>query len=161
MASTLGNAGRGDPRIEVRITDINMPGMDGYELAAKASRMQGLQVVVVSGKAASCAWWHATHTAGAREAYPNRLTVLTIRRRSAAGFFDRGDFVITAGISFDYLCSLRRIHLTKAPLRLIVHDRELQALNCGAAMRERLANANAAVVLRLCLIAVDLTRDDY
>jgi two-component system, cell cycle response regulator CpdR len=40
-----------DPRIEVLITDIHMPGMDGYELAERARRMKkGLQVIVVSGK---------------------------------------------------------------------------------------------------------------
>jgi two-component system cell cycle response regulator CpdR len=40
-----------DPRIEVLITDIHMPGMDGYELAERARRLKkGLQVIVVSGK---------------------------------------------------------------------------------------------------------------
>jgi two-component system, cell cycle response regulator CpdR len=40
-----------DPRIEVLITDIHMPGMDGYELAEKAQRLKrGIQVIVVSGK---------------------------------------------------------------------------------------------------------------
>jgi two-component system cell cycle response regulator CpdR len=41
-----------DSRIEVLITDINMPGMDGYELAEKARRMrEGLKVIVLSGHA--------------------------------------------------------------------------------------------------------------
>ena len=41
-----------DARIEVLITDINMPGMDGYELAEKATRMrEELKVIVLSGHA--------------------------------------------------------------------------------------------------------------
>ena len=40
-----------DDRIEILITDINMPGMDGYELAEKASDMrEGLKVIVLSGR---------------------------------------------------------------------------------------------------------------
>ena len=40
-----------DPRIEILITDINMPGMDGYELAEKAKRVrEGLKVIVLSGE---------------------------------------------------------------------------------------------------------------
>jgi two-component system cell cycle response regulator CpdR len=40
-----------DERIEILITDINMPGMDGYELAEKAKRMrEGLKVIVLSGR---------------------------------------------------------------------------------------------------------------
>ena len=40
-----------DDRIEILITDINMPGMDGYELAEKAARMrEGLNVIVLSGR---------------------------------------------------------------------------------------------------------------
>jgi two-component system, cell cycle response regulator CpdR len=40
-----------DERIDILITDINMPGMDGYELAEKAKRMrQGLKVIVLSGR---------------------------------------------------------------------------------------------------------------
>jgi two-component system cell cycle response regulator CpdR len=40
-----------DPRIEVLITDIHMPGMNGYELAENARRMkEDLKVIVVSGK---------------------------------------------------------------------------------------------------------------
>ncbi len=34
-----------DPRVEILITDVNMPGMDGYELAEKAKRVrEGLGV---------------------------------------------------------------------------------------------------------------------
>jgi two-component system cell cycle response regulator CpdR len=40
-----------DRRIEILITDINMPGMDGYELADKATQMRGrLSVIVLSGR---------------------------------------------------------------------------------------------------------------
>jgi two-component system, cell cycle response regulator CpdR len=43
-----------DPRVEILITDINMPGMDGYELAEKAKRVRGkLKVIVLSGHAQS------------------------------------------------------------------------------------------------------------
>ena len=39
-----------DGRIEILITDINMPGMDGYELAEKAKRVrEGLKVIALSG----------------------------------------------------------------------------------------------------------------
>lgn len=42
-----------DPRIGVLISDINMPGMDGYELAYKARRLrQGLRVLLISGEQA-------------------------------------------------------------------------------------------------------------
>jgi two-component system, cell cycle response regulator CpdR len=42
-----------DPRIEILITDINMPGMDGRELARAALRMRNrLQVIVLSGREA-------------------------------------------------------------------------------------------------------------
>src|SRR5580698_9954828 len=40
-----------DRRIEVLITDINMPGMDGYALAEAAQHMRlGLAVIVLSGR---------------------------------------------------------------------------------------------------------------
>jgi len=40
-----------DRRIEVLITDINMPRMDGYELARAAVRMRKrLKVIVLSGR---------------------------------------------------------------------------------------------------------------
>lgn len=40
-----------NPRIGVLISDINMPGMDGYELADKARRLrQGLRVLLISGE---------------------------------------------------------------------------------------------------------------
>ena len=40
-----------DRRIEVLITDINMPGMDGHELARAAVRMRKrLKVIVLSGR---------------------------------------------------------------------------------------------------------------
>ncbi len=38
-------------RIEILITDINMPGTDGYELAEAAQRMRvGLTVIMLSGR---------------------------------------------------------------------------------------------------------------
>jgi two-component system, cell cycle response regulator CpdR len=38
-------------RIEILITDVNMPGMNGYELAAKAQQEKsGLRVIVLSGR---------------------------------------------------------------------------------------------------------------
>jgi CheY-like chemotaxis protein len=41
----------GDCRIEILITDINMPGMDGYQLADKATRMRDqLRVIMLSGR---------------------------------------------------------------------------------------------------------------
>jgi two-component system, cell cycle response regulator CpdR len=41
-----------DQRIEILITDINMPGMDGYELTERANRIrQGLKVILLSGQA--------------------------------------------------------------------------------------------------------------
>jgi two-component system cell cycle response regulator CpdR len=40
-----------DERIDILITDINMPGMDGYELAERATRMrERLKVIVLSGR---------------------------------------------------------------------------------------------------------------
>ena len=40
-----------DPRVEILITDINMPGMDGYELAEKAKRVrEGLGMILLSGR---------------------------------------------------------------------------------------------------------------
>jgi CheY-like chemotaxis protein len=41
-----------DPRIDVLFTDVEMPGMDGYELAEEAKRIRnGLAVIVTSGRA--------------------------------------------------------------------------------------------------------------
>jgi CheY-like chemotaxis protein len=40
-----------DERIEVLITDINMPHMNGYELAAKAQHARrGIEIIVLSGR---------------------------------------------------------------------------------------------------------------
>src|SRR5580658_6194265 len=40
-----------DQRIEILVTDINMPGMDGYELATRAKRIrEQLKVIVLSGR---------------------------------------------------------------------------------------------------------------
>ena len=40
-----------DERIEILITDVNMPGMDGYELTKKAQQIrEGLKVIVLSGR---------------------------------------------------------------------------------------------------------------
>jgi two-component system cell cycle response regulator CpdR len=40
-----------DPRVEILITDINMPGMDGYELVEKAKRVrEELAVILLSGR---------------------------------------------------------------------------------------------------------------
>ena len=39
-------------RIEILVTDINMPGMDGYALAEAATQMrEDLKVIVLSGRA--------------------------------------------------------------------------------------------------------------
>ena len=47
-------APRADEKIEILMTDLNMPGMNGYELAEKAKRMrQDLQIILVSGRAQS------------------------------------------------------------------------------------------------------------
>ena len=44
----------GDRRIEILITDINMPGMDGYQLAERATQMRGqLRVIMLSGREAN------------------------------------------------------------------------------------------------------------
>jgi len=54
---TAGNAPKAlaalsaDPRVEILITDINMPGMDGYELVEKAKRVrEELAVILLSGR---------------------------------------------------------------------------------------------------------------
>jgi CheY-like chemotaxis protein len=40
-----------DERIEILISDIQMPGMNGYELAEKAETMRdGLRVILLSGR---------------------------------------------------------------------------------------------------------------
>jgi two-component system cell cycle response regulator CpdR len=40
-----------DSRIEILITDINMPGMNGYELAERAKRVrERLKVILLSGR---------------------------------------------------------------------------------------------------------------
>ena len=40
------------PQIEIMITDVNMPGMDGYELVRRATKMRAdLQVILLSGRA--------------------------------------------------------------------------------------------------------------
>ena len=44
----------GDRRIEILITDINMPGMDGYQPAERATQMCGqLRVIMLSGREAN------------------------------------------------------------------------------------------------------------
>ena len=44
-----------DLHIEILITDINMPGMGGYELADRATRVRnGLQVILLSGRESDC-----------------------------------------------------------------------------------------------------------
>jgi CheY-like chemotaxis protein len=40
-----------EPRVEVLITDVNMPGMDGYELVDAAMNVRGsLKVIMLSGR---------------------------------------------------------------------------------------------------------------
>jgi CheY-like chemotaxis protein len=39
-----------NPRIEILITDINMPGMDGYALAQTTTQMRDLKVIMLSGR---------------------------------------------------------------------------------------------------------------
>jgi two-component system cell cycle response regulator CpdR len=40
-----------DREIEILLTDINMPGMDGYELAENARRVRpGIHVILLSGR---------------------------------------------------------------------------------------------------------------
>jgi two-component system, cell cycle response regulator CpdR len=39
-----------NPRMEILITDVNMPGMDGYALAKRATQMRDLKVIMLSGR---------------------------------------------------------------------------------------------------------------
>jgi CheY-like chemotaxis protein len=42
---------KAESRINLRITDIHMPGLSGYELAENAKRVRpGLQVILISGR---------------------------------------------------------------------------------------------------------------
>ena len=42
---------RRNPQIEILITDVNMPGTNGYDLADQARRMRvGLEVILLSGR---------------------------------------------------------------------------------------------------------------
>ena len=44
-----------DPRIEVLISDIAMPGMDGRELAEAATQIhKGLKTILISGRGYDC-----------------------------------------------------------------------------------------------------------